>query len=357
MTLLIIFFIISILFSFLCSIWEAVILSVTPSYAKKVESENLGFSEKLKEFKNEIDRPLSAILSLNTIAHTVGAIGVGAQAGKVFGSSYIDLGVMQLSYESIIAGLMTLAILIISEIIPKTIGANNWKSLLPFTIRSLSFIIIATAPLVWISQLITKSLKKDKAKSVLSRSDFMAMTELSKDAGAINQKESSIINNLLNLKEVRAEDIMTPKNVISAIDENLTIEGFYEQKENLKFSRIPVFEQTIDSPTGFVLKDDILLELIEGKKSKKLSEIKRKIIAVKEDCELPKLFDNIIEKKNHIALVVNDFGAVVGLVTLEDVLETLLGFEIMDEKDQVGDLRQKARKNWQDRAKRIGLIE
>ncbi len=357
MTTLFFFFALSILFSFLCSVWEAVILSVTPSYAKTIEKQGLNYAKTLNEFKDEIDMPLSAILSLNTVAHTVGAIGVGAQAGKVFGKNFIDLLGFQLSYESIIAFLMTLAILFLSEIIPKTLGANNWKALLPFTVRSLKIVIFLTYPLVWVSKLITKALKKDKSKSVLSRSDFQAMAEIGADSGAINQKESLIINNLLNLKEVRAEDIMTPKNIIAAHNQEVKIDDFCKDKGNLKFSRIPIFKDDIDNPTGFVLKDDILLELIDGKKHKTLDAIKRKLIAVKEDCPLPKLFDSIIENKNHIALVVNDFGAVVGLVTLEDVLETLLGFEILDEKDQMGDLRKKARTQWQERAKKIGLIE
>jgi len=357
MILLAAFFCLSILFSFLCSIWEAVILSVTPSHLRKLEKEGASYSATLNEFKEEIDKPLSAILSLNTIAHTVGAIGVGAQAGQVFGSNSIGIFGLSLSYESIIASLMTLAILILSEIIPKTIGANNWKELLPFTIKSIKIVMFITFPLVWISQFITKRLKKEKVKSVFSRSDFKVMAEMGKDSGAIDKKESMIISNLLNLKEVRARDIMTPKNVIVAKNQELSIEEFCAIRENLNFSRIPIYETAIDTPTGFVLKDDILVELIDGNSNKKLKDVARKLIAVKEDFPLPKLFDNIIEKKNHIALVVDEFGAVVGLVTLEDVLETLLGFEILDEKDQIGDLRLQARDKWKERAKKLGLVE
>jgi CBS domain containing-hemolysin-like protein len=350
------FFILSIGFSFLCSIWEAVLLSITPSFIESLKEKPKLYT-KLKDFKVEIDKPLSAILSLNTIAHTVGAIGVGAEAGTVFGDNDLDLGIFSLSYESIIAGLMTLAILIISEIIPKTIGANNWKALTPFTVSSVSFIMIIMKPLVVLSQLITKKLKKNAHESVLSRSDFEAMTEAGRESGALEENESLIINNLLQLKSIRAKDIMTPRTIIISANEKTTIRAFYEANKELRFSRIPVYDGKLENTTGLILKDDMLKEIIENNGEALLSTIKRKVAFVSEEIYLPELFDLFLGDRNHLAVVNDKYGSVVGIVTLEDVLETLLGLEIMDEFDNVADLQELARKKWRERAVRMGLIE
>lgn len=243
MGLLITFFLISIIFSFLCSIWEAVLLSITPSFVEIQYKEGTRTGKLLKAFKADIDRPLAAILTLNTIAHTVGALGVGAQAGKMFGDEHMEaFGMaMPFSIEAFVGGVMTLAILILSEIIPKTLGANYWKQLSGFTTSSLYVVIYALYPLVWMSQVITKLLKKDKDKSVFSRADFFAMAEVGEKEGVIESNESQIIYNLLKLNTVRAKDIMTPRTVVKAANEHLSILDFYEKNPKLPFSRIPVF--------------------------------------------------------------------------------------------------------------------
>ena len=241
MGLLIFFFIISITFSFLCSIWEAVLLSITPSYAELKLKEGGKLGKRLKAFKENIDRPLSAILTLNTIAHTVGAMGVGAQAEKIWQSSTgLDFFGLHIGASAIIGTVMTLAILILSEIIPKTLGANYWRRLTPFTVGSLNFIITALTPLVWLSQLITKTLKKDKSKSVLSRADFTAMAQLGEKEGVFEKKESKIIQNLMRFDTVEIKSIMTPRTVVKAADQKTSILGFYEENKSLHFSRIPV---------------------------------------------------------------------------------------------------------------------
>jgi len=357
MTLLVIFFIMSIGFSFLCSIWEAVLLSITPSYINTLEKEAAELGRRIKYFKEEIDRPLSAILSLNTIAHTVGAIGVGAQAGKLFGTHTISLGLFHISYESIIAGVMTLAILILSEIIPKTIGANYWKKLTPFTIRSVNVLMVILKPLVWLSQWITKHLKKDKTQSVLSRADFAAFAEIGAESGAINQSESRIINNLLKLRTVHAKDIMTPRTVMITVDEDQTVSQFHAIHAKCTFSRIPVYQTKPDHITGFVLKDDIQHLLVEDKDDVKLSTLKRDLTMVNQDMLLPGLFDTLLEKRIHLSIVVDEYGSVRGLVTQEDMFETLLGIEIVDEMDSDVDLQKLARKKWEERAKELGLPE
>jgi len=357
MTLLILFFLLSICFSFLCSIWEAVLLSITPAYISRQVQAGTALGVQLQEYKKDIDRPLSAILTLNTIAHTVGAIGVGAQAGTVFGNNELTLGPLSLSYESIIAGLMTFAILILSEIIPKTIGANLWKQLAPFTVRSLKILMLILAPFIWLSQLITKNLKSDKNKSVFSKADLSALTTASQVSGVLAENESTIIKNLLKFEEVTVRDIMTPRTVMKNANEEETLMSFYKNNQPLRFSRIPIFRESADHITGFVLKDDILQHLVEDEDNKQLKELTREVLAVRDDVPLPILFKRLTEERHHIATVVDSYGSLVGIVTMEDVFETLLGQEITDESDGVADLQVLARKKWEQRAKQRGLIE
>jgi CBS domain containing-hemolysin-like protein len=349
MGLLILFFLVSIIFSFLCSIWEAALLSIPPSTVEVLHQKGTTSGLRLKRFKENIDRPLAAILTLNTIAHTVGAIGVGAQAAKVWDEG----GLMATLVVPII---MTLAILILSEIIPKTIGANSWKRLIPFTVNSVNFIIYALYPLVWLSQLITKAMKKDKEKSVLSRSDFTAMAEIGAREGVFHPGESKIIRNLLRFNTIRTKDVMTPRTVVIAADQDIPIIEFHEQNPNLRFSRIPIFESSKDNITGFFLKDDLLLEIIQQRGKAPLQQIRRDIMVVNEQMPIPELFNRLVEDREQIALVVDEFGGMAGLVTMEDVIETLLGLEIMDELDNIEDMQSLARKNWEKRAKSLGIL-
>lgn len=359
MVLLGLFFIMSILFSFLCSIWEAVLLSITPSFVEVTYKKGTQTGRLLKAFKEDIDRPLSAILTLNTIAHTVGAIGVGAQAGKLYGDQNMVIGSLELpfSIEAFVGAAMTLAILILSEIIPKTLGANNWKRLSGFTVNSLNFVIYALFPLVWLSQFITKLLKKDKDKSVLSRADFSAMAEIGEKEGIFRSNESRIIHNLLRLNTIRTKDVMTPRTVVKAANQERKIQEFYKNNKKLQFSRIPVYAESKDHINGFVLKDEILSNMINNNGQASLREIMREILIINEQVPLPDLFNQLMEKREHIALVVDEFGGMAGIVTMEDVIETLLGIEIVDEQDNIEDMQLLARKNWEKRAKVLGLLE
>lgn len=351
MTLLIAFFLLSILFSFLCSIWEAVLLSITPSFVAATEERGGAMAENLVQFKLNIDRPLSAILTLNTIAHTVGAIGVGAQAGEVFGQNYFSVFGFQLSYESVIATVMTLAILILSEIIPKTIGANNWRKLAPFTITSLSILLKILMPFVWLSQLITKKLKKNKGESVLSRSDFSLMARKTAEGGSIEENEHLIIENLLKLNQFKVEDVMTPRSVMFLVSEVLTVQEFYNKHKENTFSRIPVFSKDKDFVTGFVLKDEILAQLANNQTEVKLADLKREIISVDNGIHLRACMKKLLANNAHLALVNDKHGSLVGVVSLEDLIETLLGIEIVDETDIVADLQALARRKWEARSK------
>lgn len=348
-TLLIAFLLVSIIFSFLCSVWEAVLLSITPSFTQMKVQEGDELAPTLKAFKENIDRPLAAILTLNTIAHTVGAIGVGAQATSIWGASIMATAVVPV--------LMTLAILILSEIIPKTIGANYWKELAGFTVRSLKLVMFLLAPLVFVSQLITKALKKDKKASVLSRADFGAMAELGSQEGVFDEGESNILRNLLRFKTIHAKDVMTPRTVMRTSAEQTSIRAFHDTHPNLRFSRIPLYETSADEITGYVLKDHVLRAIVDGNGDEPLSTLRRDVLVVKENFPIPELFSQFTAKREHIAIVVDQFGGTAGVVTMEDVIETLLGLEIVDEQDNTADMQALAREQWEKRAQNSGLME
>ncbi len=351
-TLLIGFFLVSIVFSFLCSLWEAVLLSITPAYAEIKHKEGTAIGRHLRAFKTNIDKPLAAILTLNTIAHTVGAIGVGAEASRIWSDT-----------NPLITGIavpviMTLAILILSEIIPKTIGATHWKRLAGFTVNSLLLIIMLLYPFVWLSQLITGVLKKETRGSIYSRSDFLAMAEIGARHGVFEQSESDIISNLLMFDRVTARDIMTPRTVVIAAAENETIETFFNSNEPLRFSRIPIYqEESKDNIIGYLLKDELLAKLVQGNGSCPVNSLRREVMLIPEDFPLPELFSRLLQRREHIAIVVDEFGGLAGIVTTEDVIETLLGMEIVDESDKDADMQLLARKNWERRARAHGLIE
>jgi len=346
------FFLLAIMVSFLCSMWEAVLLSITPSYANVKLKEGSAVGKLLKDFKDSIDRPLAAILTLNTIAHTVGAVGVGNQATKIWAEA-----------DPLVTGLvvpvvMTLAILVLSELIPKTLGANLWKELTPFTARSLAVIIKLLYPLVWFSQFITGILKTEKGRSVFSRKDFLALTEVGAEQGVIEEHESDIISSLLKFNEIRAVDVMTPRVIVKAASRALTIGEFYQAIRDTGVSRIPLYkDESKDSITGYVLRDELLARLVENQDSEPVQKLEREIISVPEEFPIPELFQRFLREREHIALVIGEYGGLSGIVTMEDVIETMLGLEIVDELDQTEDLQALARANWQKRARASGLIE
>ncbi len=351
MSLLIFYGVISIFFSFLCSILEAVLLSVTPTFINIKKAEGKGFALSLEALKKDVDKPLIAILTLNTVAHTVGAIMVGAEAKKLFNDD--GNGVF------IVSAIMTIFILVASEIIPKTIGATYWKQLAKLStvvLNGLIFFFTWTG-IIWVLRLFTKLFGKGAHGSVLSREDFHTMTQIAEDEGLFHESEGKVIKNMLAFKDVQAKDIMTPRTVMKVADEMTTVESFFNDNQNLRFSRIPIFKDDLDNITGLVLKDDVLKEVANKNNNKTLADIKRTILVTSRNLPIPQLLDQLVENKNHMALVVDEYGSVSGLVTMEDVIETLLGIEIMDESDNVADLQMLARKSWEARAKRLGIIE
>lgn len=356
MTLLLIYASVSIFFSFLCSILEAVLLSVTPTYVNLKKKEGKSYASSLEVLKKDVDKPLIAILTLNTIAHTVGAILVGVQAEQL----PYKIDVLGFNIVGVVSAIMTMLILVVSEIIPKTIGATYWKKLTNFTTKALLVLMfpLKWTGILWLLQLTTKLIGKGAhGESVLSREDFSAMADIAKEEGVFEESESKVIKNLLNFKSILAEDVMTPRTVMKIADEQISIKIFYEANKNLRFSRIPIYQEDPDNIIGYVLKDDVYKQLAEDQDDMLLSELKRKILVVNRAIPIPDLFEKFIAEKEHIALVVDQYGSVSGTATMEDVIETLLGLEIMDESDTDADMQQLARKNWEDRAKRLGIID
>ena len=366
MGLLIFYALISIFFSFLCSILEAVLLSITPTFLNVKKSEGKAYAKDLEILKKDVDRPLIAILTLNTIAHTVGAILVGVQAKvayvELYGSQTRSVFGIEFTEDlmvGVVSTIMTILILVASEIIPKTIGATYWKQLANFTTKALNILIfpLKWTGILWLLQLTTKLIGGKGHGSVLSREGFLVMADMAHEEGVFQENESQIIKNLLTFKDIFAKDVMTPRTVMKAEDENTTVADFFNKNMNLRFSRIPIYTDNADNIKGLVLKDEIFKEMALDNGSKKLSELKRHIIVVDRNLPIPKLFEQLVETRNHMALVVDEYGSVSGLVTMEDVIETLLGLEIMDESDNVSDLQHMARKSWEARAKKLGILD
>ncbi|WP_038030645.1 hemolysin family protein [Thermonema rossianum] len=345
MELLIFYALFTLLTSFLCSLLEASLLSVPESFVEMKLQEGKAYARHLKAMKTDIDRPLAAILSLNTIANTIGASGVGVQANVLF---------PEVS-PLIFSGGLTIAILVFSEIIPKTIGASYAQHIAAFAVGAIRVITLLMSPLVWMSGFITRLLKRNKQQSVFSRAEFFAMTQVGAKEGIFRKEEFQIIKNLLHLNSIRVSDIMTPRTVMVAADESTSIQDFYDKHPKLRFSRIPVFHENIDNITGYVLKTEMLEHLIRQKGNEPLASLKREIIFIHDTLTLPEVFNKFMQEREHIAIVVDEYGGVAGLVTMEDCVETLLGTEIMDELDNIEDLQQWARKSWEQRAARFGI--
>ena len=331
MTLLLTYLFIALLVSFVCSVLEAVLLSSTSSYIESLSKKNNSDAvEMLKGLKSNIDKPISSILILNTFAHTMGAAGVGAQAQVLFGQEM----------ETVIAVLLTLAILYLSEIIPKTIGAVYWKKLLIPSAYIINFLIKVTYPLVWISLFITKSISKGKVKdSNFSRDEIMAAVTMGEREGSILSKESALIENLFKLKNIKTKDIMTPRSVVFAFKSDVTVEDAIEDDKMYIHSRIPIYDETIDDIVGIVFNQSILEESVEERDNTILKDITVPVHKISENVPVSSLIDQFVNRKTHLFIVQDNYGQTSGVVTLEDAIETLLGVEIVDEMDEVEDMQ------------------
>jgi len=345
MTLLFFYLFLAIGVSFLCSILEASLLSVTPAHVAVLNERGSRIGHLLGDLKRDIDRPLSAILSLNTIAHTFGAAGVGAQAQLIFGSQWVTLS----------SALITLAILIFSEIIPKTLGARHWKHLSGFTAWACIVLIWSMWPLVALSKMITRLLSRHGQVPSVSREEFHALAQAGSREGVFEEEESNIFLNLIRFGAIRVQDIMTPRVVVKKFQQEMSLAEVMEIADELVFSRYPVYGDTDEDIKGYVLKSDIMLELARGNGERSLAELRRDVLFVPEFISLRVLFSQLLAEQEHFAVVVDEYGGLSGVVTMEDVLETLLGIEIVDESDAIEDLRKAARDKWTQRARRLGL--
>ena len=340
------YILLALVFSFLCSVAEAVILSITPSYIAGLREKRPKLASMLKQLKQDnIDRSLAAILTLNTIAHTVGAIGAGAKATAVFGSSWFGL----------FSAVMTLMILFLSEIIPKTLGAVFWRQLAKATVIFVRTLILILYPLIWVSERLTRLIARQKNAHMFNRKEFIALAGIGKQAGQIDEHEFRIVRNLFRFGSLKAKDIMTPRTVIVALRQDMTVTEALDDRSHRPFSRLPLYQTNLDDITGFVLKDDMLLSKAQHRGDVRLETLKRDIMTVIGEKPLSSLLEFLLDKRQHIALVVDEHGGTTGLVTLEDVVETLLGMEIIDEMDKVEDMQALARQQWTKRAKALGL--
>ncbi len=292
-----------------------------------------------------MDRSLAAILTLNTIAHTVGAIGAGSKASVLFGSTWFGL----------FSAVMSLLILFLSEIVPKTLGAVYWSKLAGPISYFVNTLIVVLYPIVWISEKLTKLISHGKDTHIFSRDEFIAMAQVGLETGHIRDKESRIIRNIFRFESLKLDDIMTPRAVISALPEEMKITDSLKHVTQTPFSRLPLYRMHIDDITGFVLKEDVLINTAQKQSDKRLIELKREILVVPESMSLIALLERFLKDRQHIAVIVDEHGGTDGLVTLEDLIETLMGMEIMDETDDVEDMRSLARKQWKERAKAMGV--
>lgn len=345
MLLLVVYVLVALGFSFLCSIAEAVILSVRVPYVVLLEKAGKPSGAVLRRLKEDINSPLAAILTLNTVAHTVGAAGAGAQAAAVFGSAWVGLA----------SAVLTLLILVFSEIIPKTLGAHYWKQLAPFTAYFLRYLIVVMYPLVKFSEKLTQLLGKDAEPRGFSRAELAVMAELSGSEGQLDERESQILKNLLRLDNTRVKDAMTPRPVVSVLPARSTVGEFFADHSDDRFSRIPLYGDRREEITGFVLRSDLLLAQAQGQGDAPVERYRRDLTVIPATASLLKAFDELLHRRAHIMLVIDEFGGMDGILTMEDVLETMLGLEIVDEGDKAVDMRALARRLGQRRVQEMGL--
>ena len=347
MLLLLFYLFLALFVSFLCSVMESVLLSTPLSFLNVKEESGHKSATTFIKLKNNIDRPLAAILSLNTVAHTVGAAGVGAQATKMFGDLYFG----------IISAILTFLILVFSEIIPKTMGARYWRRLALVSGIIINAMVIITFPLVIMTGYITKLFSRNIDELSVSREEISAMANIGTEEGVLEEKENKIIQNLIRLKALKVSEIMTPRVVVTVADENMSLKEFLIKKEFLYYSRIPIYSKSNENITGYVFRQTVFEKLAEEETNLKLRDICREIVVVHEFQTLLSVWEVLLEEKEHIALIVDEYGGMDGIVTMEDIIETLLGLEIVDERDRIIDMQQYARDRWNERKAKYNMLD
>ncbi len=344
MVLLFVFLLGAMLISFLCSVLEATLMSTPISYITMKEEEGYKPAVRMKQYKTEPSRPLAAILSLNTIANTIGAAGVGRQATLIFGSEWFGL----------VSVVTTVLILIFSEIIPKTIGTAHWKSLMGFATGAIHTLIICLYPIVVAVEWLQKHISPEESDSTISREEVSAMADVAEESGELDEDENEVIQ---NLDETTASDVMTPRVVAAIAPESMKLKAFYKDKRFMHHSRIPVYSDNDEYITGYILRMEALQLIADDKFDVTLGEIRRNIATFSEDATLDVVWDEMISKDEPISVVIDEYGCFQGILTLEDVIETIMGNEIVDERDEVRDMQQLALDRWKKRSAPVKKIK
>ncbi len=347
MFLLILYFVIAVIVSFLCSILEASLLSTPRLFLLANKQEKKSWADLFLYYKENIDKPLSAILSINTLANTIGAAGVGAQAVRVFGEIYFGIA----------SAVLALIILIFSEIIPKTAGAKYWRFLVGITPYLIKIMIFISYPLVIISAFITRIIAKEDKTPATSRQEISALTRVGADEGVFSSEENKIIQNVVKLKNVKVKEIMTPRVVMVVADEMLFLRDFLRSRDYLRYSRIPVYSNYPEKISGYVLRQEVFEKLALDQPELRLRDVKKEIIIVPYTKTLFGVWETLLEKKEHLAIIVDEYGGIDGLVTMEDIIETLLGLEILDEKDTISNMQNYALERWKSKQAKYRFLD
>ncbi|MBR1521010.1 MAG: DUF21 domain-containing protein [Bacteroidaceae bacterium] len=345
-SLLITYMLLSLIISAICSVLEATILSTPMSYVTTLEAQNVKGWQRLKQYKTNIDRPISAILIVNTIANTVGASLVGSQAAN-YATTHFSATNETSFFVGLVSGIFTFLILVFSEIVPKTIGSTYWRRLAIPASSLIHVLVVLTYVVVVLLEKLTHVIGSTSSQESVTRDEVAAMVTVGTEEGVLEKKENRMIQHLLKLDSITAHEIMTPSVVVTMAEEEMTLRDFYNDEEFKKYSRIPVYkDEESDYITGYVLRQEILERLAEDKFDVKLGELARPILSFSEDEEVSNIWEKLLEKKEHISIIIDEYGTLRGIVTLEDVIETMLGFEIVDEKDEVVDMQELAKAQW-----------
>ncbi len=346
MALLLMYLFIALSISFLCSFIEAILLSTPLTYLKTRYGKGEKKIGRLIEYKKNIEKPLAAILSLNTVAHTIGAAGVGAEATILFGHEYFG----------IVSAIMTILILVLTEIVPKTIGTNYYSKFLGFTFFVLKVMIFVTKPFVWFSSLFSRFFSKKDVNYTTSREELSALASIGAEEGVFEDKENKIIQNLFKLKEIKVSEIMTPRVVVVTANSDMLLSDFLKNKDFLRFSRIPIFQDFSENIIGYVFREEVFEKLAEDKFDYRLKNLSRQILTIPDSTTVLQAWETLLNRKEQLALIVDEYGGMDGIITMEDIIETLIGFEIMDEKDQIYDMQQYARDRWKSKQLKFSLL-
>lgn len=342
MTLIVLLIVLSAALSFLCSLLEAVILSTTHAYIAVEEKRGRRFARILQKLKDNMNRPLSAILTINTLANTAGGAAVGAQVHKLYGEKYL----------ATISAITTMVVLVLGEFIPKVLGSAHWKALAPFCTYLIQGLVWLVFPFVWLAERLAKVLGRTD-ETVVSREEVIVTAEMSADEGSIRPKESAIIKNLLMLDKMKVSDIMTPRAVMYAFESGTTVSEIMAKHKPIRFSRVPVFRNDLDHILGVVHRYKILEEASHDRDHVPVDNLMTAVHSIPENISVAAALDQFIKRHEHIFVVIDDYGSTTGIVSLEDAIETLLGVEIVDEFDSVADLRQLALEQWRERKQKL----